>query len=88
MHKPILSAIDQQINSLMQYNSIDSHLSPAKGFDLFCNQHMNLIIDAIRIYSPLPISITRDIIVSYTNKLKKTYKNRFYNIRVSLGKKT
>ena len=88
MHKPILSAIDQQINSLMQYNSIDSHLSPAKGFDLFCNQHMNLIIDAIRIYSPLPISITRDIIVSYTNKLKKTYKNRFYNSRVSLEKKT
>jgi hypothetical protein len=88
MHKPILSAIDQQIKSLMQNNIMESCLSPANGFDLFCNQHMNLIIDAIRIYSPLPISITRDIIVSYTNKLKKTYKNRFYNIRVSLEKKT
>ena len=88
MHKPILSAIDQQIKSHLQNNSIDSQLSPANGFDLFCNQHMNLIIDAIRLYSPLLISITRETIVSYTNKLKKTYKNRFYNIRVSLAKKT
>ena len=87
MHKPIRSAIDQQIKSLMQNNIMESRLSPANGFDSFCNQHMNLIIDAIRIYSPLPISITRETIVSYTNKLKKTYKNRFYNIRVSLAKK-
>lgn len=93
MHKPLLSMIDQQIITLIKTKatncnddkSIDgSSISPADAFDLFCSQQINLILDAIRIsYSTDTNSISRDIIITFTNKLKKTYKNRFYNIRVS-----
>ncbi len=83
MHKPILSAIDTQIKSIIN----DSSISPANGFDSFCTEQMNLIIEAIRISYPTTQPISRDMIISYTNRLKKTYKNRFYNIRVSFAKK-
>ena len=79
MHKPILSAIDTQIKSIIY----DSSISPADGFDSFCTEQMNLIIEAIRISYPTTQPISRDMIISYTNRLKKTYKNRFYNIKVS-----
>ena len=79
MHKPILSAIDTQIKSIIN----DPSVSPADGFDSFCTEQMNLIIEAIRISYPTTQPISRDMIISYTNRLKKTYKNRFYNIKVS-----
>jgi hypothetical protein len=88
MHKPILSAIDQQIVSLIKTDSVSS-ISPADAFDRFCTEQINLILDAIRIsHSTDTNSISRDMIISYINKLKKTYKNRFYNIRVSCMTKT
>ena len=71
MHKPILSAIDTQIKSIIN----DSSISPANGFDSFCTEQMNLIIEAIRISYPTTQPISRDMIISYTNRLKKTYKN-------------
>ena len=79
MHKPILSSIDTQIKSIIN----DPSVSPADGFDSFCTEQMNLIIEAIRISYPTTQPISRDMIISYTNRLKKTYKNRFYNIKVS-----
>ena len=88
IHKPILSAIDQQIISLIKTDSISS-ISPADAFDRFCTEQINLILDAIRIsHSTDTNSISRDMIISYINQLKKTYKNRFYNIRVSCMTKT
>lgn len=93
IHKPVLSAIDKQIITIIQNNATNSNdekttcvssISPAYAFDMFCTDHFNLIHDAIRIYySTDIISISKDMIITYVNKLKKTYKNRFYNIKVS-----
>ena len=89
MHKHILSAIDLHIISLIQNITMDTTVSPAYAFDRFCNEQINLIRDDIRIsYSTDTNSISRDMVNSYINKLKKTYKNRFYNIRVSCIAKT
>lgn len=71
-----------------------STISPADGFTHFCDNHPSLIAEAIRnttvvehdCDSSPPHPIHRDMIVSFMNKLKKTYKNRFYNIKVSLSK--
>lgn len=75
-----------------------STISPAEGFTHFCDNHPSLIAEAIRnnynnnnhvesgCESSHPQPIHRDMIVSFMNKLKKTYKNRFYNIKVSLSK--
>jgi hypothetical protein len=38
------------------------------------------------ILPPVASQFNRDNVVGYMNKLKKTYKNRFYNIKVSLSK--
>jgi hypothetical protein len=38
------------------------------------------------ILPPVASQINRENVVTYMNKLKKTYKNRFYNIKVALSK--
>jgi len=72
-----------------------STISPAEGFTHFCDNHSSIIAEGIRtFYSsacdnnnvPPHEPIHREKIVLFMNKLKKTYKNRFYNIKVSLSK--
>jgi len=38
------------------------------------------------ILPPVSSQMNRENVVGYMNKLKKTYKNRFYNIKVALSK--
>lgn len=113
LHKPLLSLIDEQIYNQINANlsalkssasdeSIAvSTISPAEGFDNFCNDYQSNILDAIRVSHAndgsggvdsidiLPatkVHVNRDDVVAYINKIKKTYKNRFYNIKVLLTK--
>jgi len=99
IHKPLLSAIDQQIITIIKNNATSSNdgknasvssISPAYAFEMFCTDNFNLILHAIRIYYSTDTdtdTISKDMIITYVNKIKKTYKNRFYNIRVSIAKK-
>lgn len=89
--KEILETMDNHIRLLIaNYATIEdkitiSKISPAKGFDAYCNEYKHqIIVEATRIYSSELESISRDDIEEMTNRFKKTYKNRFYKIKENM----
>jgi hypothetical protein len=94
IHTPILLTIDKQINTQIDNHILDektegeeriSSISPAEAFQLFCDDHQTNIVDAMRADFQIGVrtNISRDTVSTYMNRLRKTYKNRFYIIRVN-----
>jgi len=73
-----------QINCQMQTKNDQkiSIISPAKSFDLYLSEYKNLFIEELK--DKKEGKITKEDCEQLINKFKKTYKNRFYNIRVNL----
>ena len=87
MDEYITNQITEHVKEKKQYNdnivSI-SRISPAKSFDNFCNENKTMILDMVREQQQPDNPITNEMVEEIITKLKKTYKNRFYNIRVAL----
>ena len=49
-----------------------------------CNENKTMILDMVREQQQPDNPITNEMVEEIITKLKKTYKNRFYNIRVAL----
>jgi hypothetical protein len=82
--KALLQLIDDQIHR--QLRLTHSSMPPAKGFELFCHEHkVNIVAEIQTFYNnnvDVTSTITRDNVNAFLEKLKKTYKNRFYIIRI------
>lgn len=71
-----------------QPNKLISKISPATSFDNYCTENQSVILQYIKeLNENIDEQLDREFIVETINKLKKTYKNRFYNIRVAHNKK-
>jgi len=87
LSKNMMRTMDQHIYNIIQKH-IDktmamSKINPAKAFDDFCNKYMEEITDEIFRLKER-IVLKKDEI---SMKFKKSYKNRFYKIRISMHKK-
>jgi hypothetical protein len=82
--KSLLLVIDNDIHT--QLRDTNASISPAKGFELFCHEYKITIADEIQTFynnnDNVTSTITRDNVNAFLEKLKKTYKNRFYIIRL------
>jgi|SaaInlV_130m_DNA_3_1039695.scaffolds.fasta_scaffold27652_1 hypothetical protein len=82
--KALLQLINDQIHR--QLRVTDSSMPPAKGFELFCHEYKVIIADEIQTFYTINVNvtptITRENVNAFLEKLKKTYKNRFYIIRI------
>jgi len=78
--------IHSQINSQIKTKNDQkiSTISPAKSFDLYLSENKNLFIEELK--QNKQGKIIKEDCENLINKYKKTYKNRFYNIRVNLQK--
>ena len=68
----------------IEKNILISNISPANAYSSFCEKKKDIIAEEIELISqkyPEKMIITEEL----SNKFKKTYKNRFFNIRVSLN---
>jgi hypothetical protein len=93
IHTPILLTMDNQIHTQIDNHILDekpekeriSSISPAEAFQMFCDDHQTNIVDAMRmdLHNGVCTNISRDTVSTYMNRLRKTYKNRFYIIRVN-----
>lgn len=71
MQNEVLEAMDEHIKN----NSEKTDYCPASGFDDFCKQEVQLLTNEVnRICNNIP-DINAKML---TNKIKKTYKNRYY----------
>jgi len=70
MEFDILNAMDIHIKKSMS----DDDFSPAGGYNDFCEKHIDLLREEIERINKTYNITTKDI----TNKIKKTYKNRYY----------
>lgn len=91
IYSPILNTIDSQINMQIGQNiskSGVSLISPANAFSLFCEEYQTIIANAIRcdLHIDPNTNISRDVVSNYINRLKKTYKNRFYIYKMNRTK--
>ena len=74
----------------MKYSNpvIVSKISPATSFDNYCKDNQDVILQYIKEQNANGEIISRKLTTEVIYKLKKTYKNRFYNIRVGYNSKT
>lgn len=85
----VLEKIDQHIKSQIKSNicmnnkTITSTIKPATCFDNFCNENKQLVVELLENTCG---NITNDVVKQVIAKLKKSYKNRYYNIKVSIEK--
>ena len=84
--KPFLKTIDQHIMETLTENKyIDKdqntryNISPSLSYEEFCEKHKSNISDEFKQKK----TESEDLILS---SLKKTYKNRFYNIKMTVSK--
>lgn len=83
----VLAKIDHHIKSQIKTNIcinnkvITSTIKPAICFDNFCQENKHLIVELLDNVAP-----TNDVVKQLIAKLKKSYKNRYYNIKVSIEK--
>lgn len=98
----ILMQMDEHINTQIKANIFEnktkndttdtttplvSKISPATSFDNYCAENQKIILEFIKEYENIPIEkINRELVTDVIKRLKKTYKNRFYNIRVAHNK--
>jgi hypothetical protein len=67
-------------------NIFISKVSPSMAFDDYISKHKTEILEEVkRIQDPTNHSTQREEIETMLAKFKKTYKNRFYKIRVALS---
>jgi hypothetical protein len=59
-----------------------SKISPAKSFEQYCTENQETILQYIKEQTPSNETIGSEFVTETINKIKKTYKNRFYNIRM------
>lgn len=84
--KDVFNMIDEHIkNQLKKHiqktdNIIKSTISPAKGFENFCSENKALFLNQL----PPNTSPTNETMNEIVSKFKKSYKNRFYNIKTSI----
>jgi len=73
MDSKVLEAMDNHIRNNL--NNVD--FTPATGYDLFCSENMSLLSEEIhRLKDEGNLFNKEDLII----KIKKTYKNRYFNI--------
>jgi hypothetical protein len=73
MHPDIIQAMDLHLQSLI--NTTD--FKPARAYNLFCEQHLNLLRKEIeRLAADHAITGNQ-----MSTKFKKTYKNRYFNLQ-------
>jgi hypothetical protein len=84
--KDIQEKMDKHINHKIMTNANDgiSRISPSESFDDYLNQYKTDIINELKNEKT---TITKQDCQDIIKKYKKSYKNRFYNIRVSLNNK-
>jgi hypothetical protein len=71
MDSVVIDAMDEHI---MSYATADG-FTPAKGYDMFCTDHMNLLQNEICRFISNDNNVDRRVIIT---KIKKTYKNRYF----------
>ena len=85
LSKEILKQMDNHIHQMIKTHldkTINiSKINPALAFDEFCNKHMIEITDEIFRLKDKIILKEKEV----NTKFKKSYKNRFYKIRMLLG---
>lgn len=83
----VLAIIDHHIKCQIKNNIyinntiITSTIKPATCFDNFCQENKQLIVELIEDAEP-----TNAVVKHLISKLKKSYKNRYYNIKISIEK--
>lgn len=65
-------------------NTATSDLTPAKSFDMFCEEHKALFVEEIAATYGDDEPVSKDDANAIVNKFKKAYKNKFYKIRLEL----
>jgi hypothetical protein len=84
--KDIQEKMDEHIYSQIN-NSITngiSKISPSESFDNYLNQYKTDIVNELKNTNE---TVTKEDCQDIIKKYKKSYKNRFYNIRVSINNK-
>lgn len=85
--KAILNAIDEHIKNEIKKNievnedSIQSDMTPSNSFNNFCNENKQLFLALLDVSNK---KVTNDDVNKIIEKLKKTYKNRHYSLKVKL----
>jgi hypothetical protein len=85
--KDIQEKMDKHIYSQINSNNANdgiSRISPSESFDNYLNQYKTDIVNELKNKNS---NFTKEDCQEIIKKYKKSYKNRFYNIRVSLNKK-
>jgi predicted DNA-binding ArsR family transcriptional regulator len=82
--KDIQEKMDKHIYSQINNNANDgiSKISPSESFDNYLNQYKTDIVNELKNENT---TVTKADCQDIIKKYKKSYKNRFYNIRVSLN---
>jgi len=84
--KDIQDKMDKHIYSQIKNNAKNgiSSISPSESFDNYLNQYKADIISELKEKNK---QINKEDCQELIKRYKKSYKNRFYNIRVSLNNK-
>ena len=82
-HKNIGDSTAQPDTDGLADDYIVSKISPASSFENYCTENQCVILQYIKDQNPSIEKVDREFATDTINKLKKTYKNRFYNIRVT-----
>jgi hypothetical protein len=87
MDEHINKQITEHVKEKQQFNNnivSISKISPAKSFDNYCNENKDMILQMLKDQEDQH-TITNQNVEDMINKLKKTYKNRFYTMRVLIN---
>jgi hypothetical protein len=84
--KEIQEKMDKHIYSQVNNNATNgiSKISPSESFDNYISQNKTDIINELKNTNT---TVSKENCQELIKKYKKTYKNRFYNVRVSLNNK-
>jgi len=84
--KSIQEKMDKHIYSQINNNANEgiSKISPSESFDNYLNQYKTDIVNELKNENT---TVTKEDCQDIIKKYKKSYKNRFYNIRVSINNK-
>jgi len=93
--RTVLKTIDDYIYSEINRNIVETEkgsnhiitITAAQSFTTYCKLHYDVISDLLPQINPEEDKVNtnmREELKKVTDRLKKTYKNRFYNIKVSL----
>lgn len=69
LHKPLIQAMDVHI-----LDTLLEDMKPSEGFDAFCEKHKDLLKEQVVLLSQAGINDARAL----RDKIKKTYKNRYF----------